>query len=254
MGLGKAIKDIRLKTGLTLQQLEELSGVDAGTIHALEARDSSRSQFFPAIAKAFKMTVEELGRWDSTSVVHAVRVDRDDDSDIPMFSRAPREAAASHGMTPIYAWEHEDDLPPGEFVMVPRLDIKLSAGGGKDQIEIELAHKSPIAFRADWVRSMRLKPNKLAAMTGSGDSMNPTIFDGDLLVINTAATEVVDGKVYGLWYDGGERVKRLFRLPGGGLRIKSDNPQYETIELSPEYVGHVRIIGRVIHRSGTGGL
>jgi phage repressor protein C with HTH and peptisase S24 domain len=65
---------------------------------------------------------------------------------------------------------------------------------------------------------------------------------------------VQDGKVYALWYDGGERVKRLFRLPGGGLRIVSDNTRFPTVEVQPSEIEHVRVIGRVVHRSGTGGL
>lgn len=158
-------------------------------------------------------------------------------------------------MQPILAWEYEEDLPPGEFVMVPRLSIRLSAGSGLDQqVHIEFIEAQPQAFRSEWVRERRLRPNKLAAMTASGDSMEPSIHDNDSLLVDTSQTEVQDGKVYALWYDGGERVKRLYRLPGGGLRIKSDNPEYGPIELGPEYHGNVRIIGRVVHRSGTGGL
>lgn len=155
---------------------------------------------------------------------------------------------------PIYAWEHESDLPAGEFVMVPRLNVRLSAGHGRDQVEIELEKSSPQAFRADWIRSMGLKPSALAAMTASGESMEPTIFDSDSLLMDTSQNEVSDGKVYGLWYDGGERVKRLFRLPGGGLRIQSDNPRFSPIEVQGDYTDTIRVLGRIVHRSGQGGL
>lgn len=180
-----------------------------------------------------------------------------EDAEIPMFSRGPaREPAPSYGLQPILSWQHEEELPPGEFVMVPRLDVHLSAGhgNGTSQVEIQFNEAQPQAFRADWIRQQHFKPKRLAAMTANGDSMEPTIHDGDSLLIDTAQTEVQDGKVYALWYDGGERVKRLFRLPGGGLRIESDNTRYRGIELGPEYAGHVRVIGRVVHRSGTGGL
>jgi len=176
----------------------------------------------------------------------------------PVLSVFPRaaEPAPSYGLQPILSWQHEDELPPGEFVMVPRLDVHLSAGpgNGTTQVEIQFNEQQPQAFRADWVRQQHFKPKKLAAMTASGDSMEPTIHDGDSLLIDTSQTEVVDGRVYALWYDGGERVKRLFRLPGAGLRIESDNPRHRAIELGPEYLGHVRVIGRAVHRSGTGGL
>jgi phage repressor protein C with HTH and peptisase S24 domain len=170
-----------------------------------------------------------------------------------MAGHVTREPSAQ-GLAPIYAWEHEDELPPGEYVMVPRLDVHLSAGNGKDQVEIDLSRQSPQAFRAEWIRERKFKPKRLAAMTASGNSMEPAIHHGDSLLVDTSQTEVVDGRVYALWYEGGERVKRLFRLPGGGLRIKSDNPEHGAIELGPDYTGHVRVIGRVVHRSGTGGL
>lgn len=170
------------------------------------------------------------------------------------FSVAEPPAPYYPTLQPILAWDHPDDLPEGEFVMVPKLDVKLSAGNGHEQLEINLTRSTPLAFRASWVREKRLKPGKLAAMTATGDSMQPGIFDGDSLVVDTSQTEVQDGKVYALWYDGGERVKRLYRLPGGGLRIKSDNPDHPPIEVHPEKLEHVRILGRVVHRSGDGGL
>lgn len=175
--------------------------------------------------------------------------------EVPMFSRDARPAASS--MQPILAWEHEEELPPGEYVMVPRLDVHLSAGGGSgsSQVEIQFDEALPQAFRAEWIRDRRLKPKKLAAMSARGNSMEPTIHDGDSLLVDTSQVDVTDGKVYALWYEGGERVKRLYRMPGGGLRIRSDNTnEHPEIVLGPDYAGHVRIIGRVVHRSGTGGL
>lgn len=157
-------------------------------------------------------------------------------------------------MQPILAWEHQDDLPPGEFVMIPRLGIKLSAGNGHEQVEIEFVEKQPQAFRADWIRDKRFKPAKLASMRADGHSMEPRIWDGDALVVDTSQSQVQDGKVYAIWYDGGERVKRLYRLPGGGLRIKSDNPEFGPIELTADQTEHVRVIGRIVHIAGDGGL
>jgi phage repressor protein C with HTH and peptisase S24 domain len=107
--------------------------------------------------------------------------------------------------------------------MIPRLDVHLSAGHGREQVEVGIDVKSPVAFRADWMRKQRLRPKATTVMYAAGDSMEDRIHDGDLLVIDTSQTDVKDGGVYALWYDGGERVKRLFRLPGGGLRIHSDN-------------------------------
>jgi transcriptional regulator with XRE-family HTH domain len=60
MATGKRIKHYREKLEWTLQQLSDASDVDVGTISALEIRDSSRSKFFSAIAKAFGLTLEQM--------------------------------------------------------------------------------------------------------------------------------------------------------------------------------------------------
>lgn len=60
MATGKRIRHYREKIGWKLKQLSELSDVDVGTLSALELRDSSRSEFFQQIAKAFGLTLEQL--------------------------------------------------------------------------------------------------------------------------------------------------------------------------------------------------
>lgn len=157
----------------------------------------------------------------------------------------------------ILAWEHIDDLPEGEFVLVPLLDVRLSAGPGAQQTpEIWGDEAKPIAFRSDWIRKMGLRPRSLVAMVATGHSMEPRIYAGDALVIDRSqADSIVDGAVYALYYDGGERVKRLNRLPGGGLRIISDNKDRNPpIDVPASETDAVRIIGRVVHVSGQGGL
>jgi hypothetical protein len=64
MALGKNIKFHRERLGLTLLQLSDASGVDVGTISALEVRDSRRSQYGSAIAAAMGMTFEQLAGSD----------------------------------------------------------------------------------------------------------------------------------------------------------------------------------------------
>ena len=60
MALGTRIRFYREKAGLTLEQLSERSGVEVGTISALENRDSSRSKFATPIARGLGMSVEML--------------------------------------------------------------------------------------------------------------------------------------------------------------------------------------------------
>lgn len=242
MSFGERLKLIRTRKNLTQQVVADAMGVSKTTISDWEkGKNLPRLERLDLLTETLGVEQREL-LFDEGPLVEEPRFLRTDDS------------AQGPTLQPILAWEHPDDLPEGEFVMVPRLAVKLSAGNGHEQVEIEFTKGMPQAFRAQWIREQRLKPNKLAAMTADGDSMETTIYDGDSLLVDTSQTDVVDGKVFALWYDGGERVKRLFRLPGGGLRIKSDNSEHPTIEVPAATMEHVRILGRVVHRSGRGGL
>jgi transcriptional regulator with XRE-family HTH domain len=60
MKKGNNIRKLREQAGLNQRQLSELSGVEVGTISALEIRGSSRSEFFGPIAFALGTTIEDL--------------------------------------------------------------------------------------------------------------------------------------------------------------------------------------------------
>lgn len=64
MALGKKIRALREARGLTLEQLSDLSGVELGTISALENRDSQRTKFAGALAAALSVSMEELASDD----------------------------------------------------------------------------------------------------------------------------------------------------------------------------------------------
>ena len=39
---------------------------------------------------------------------------------------------------PVIAWETPDDLPPDEYVIIPRVNVKFSAGSGQIAYEVEV--------------------------------------------------------------------------------------------------------------------
>lgn len=64
MALGRRIREERERRDWTLEQLAEASGVEIGTISALENRDSQRTKFVGQIATAFGISIEELTSGD----------------------------------------------------------------------------------------------------------------------------------------------------------------------------------------------
>lgn len=86
MATGKQIRHYRQKLKWTLKDLEKASGVEVGTISALEQRDSRRSEFFEAIAKAFTLTVTQMA---DDSVDWPVIDRRFDNLPLPTYTATP---------------------------------------------------------------------------------------------------------------------------------------------------------------------
>lgn len=107
------------------------------------------------------------------------------------------------------------------------------------------------AYRRDWLEKNKLLAGACVVIDAEGDSMYPSIHDGDTVLINTAQKHIVSGKVFAFRTDDGVRIKRLFKQMDGRVRVVSDNPDkmiYPDEFLTPGMT--VDIIGLVVHRSG----
>lgn len=143
----------------------------------------------------------------------------------------------------------EISIIASDFVLVPRYEVRASAGGGA-LVEAENVIER-VAYRLDWIRSMKLDPNHLMCAEADGDSMDPTISDGDLLLIDTRVTNPRSEGIYFMRFGDGLVVKRLQLRPDGGANLISDNAaRYEPQRLSREELGDLQILGRVRWRGG----
>lgn len=143
-------------------------------------------------------------------------------------------------------WNTDEPQPtaPGpEYVAIERINLKVSAGVTGFAIEHLNGNGPPIFFRADWLKSEGLRADRLFALRISGDSMEPGLWDGDLVVINSAATEPKDGVVFVINFEGEVVIKRLER-DAGVWWLANDNPRYKR-KLCDE---HSLLIGQVIYR------
>lgn len=148
-------------------------------------------------------------------------------------------------LRPISVWDDPSDLPPDQTVILPRLEFQLSAGhGGPDPDAAELCPQGA-AFRAGYAKAKGWRPKTHMTYRARGYSMEPTIQDGAPVVVATNDREVRSGKIYALLIDGEPMLKRLDRLPGGRVRVRSDNP---APEFAPYEVDDVdlEVIGRVV--------
>ena len=95
-------------------------------------------------------------------------------------------------------------------------------------------------------------PSNLKAFTASGDSMAPSIEDGDLLIIDTGRTDIRHSGIFVFTVNNQWRCKRINLRLDGSLDIISDNNSYPTENLCPDTSLEVIIKGRVVKNMSRG--
>lgn len=135
------------------------------------------------------------------------------------------------------------DVATGDLTFVPRYDVKLSSGTGKLIAAEDIFEH--LAFRTSWLREMGIAPQHAALVTNEGDSNEPTIPDGALMLLDLSIREVSNGKFYALRRDGELLIKRIQRRFDGTVVLKSDNPRYDDEEIPENKVVDLHVIGRL---------
>ena len=131
--------------------------------------------------------------------------------------------------------------------MVPVYDIAASAGHGT-YVDYEM-QVAQLSLPRDYLRSLTSTgPDRLAIIRVKGDSMEPTLRDGDIVLVDGAKTSLGFDGLFVVEIDGTLHVKRLARSGKPNVvRVLSDNQLYPPVEYAS---GDVRVIGKVRWRGG----
>jgi len=147
---------------------------------------------------------------------------------------------------PIDVWDDDTPLDDDE-VYVPFLkEVELSAGSGRTAVH--QSHKQKLRFGKMTLRRQNVQANEAVCVTVNGNSMEPVLPHGSTVGVDQGCTAITDGKMYALNHGGQLRVKTLYRLPGGGIRMRSYNrdehpdEEYSATELLKN---EIIVIGKV---------
>lgn len=134
--------------------------------------------------------------------------------------------------------------PVVQLVQVPVIDVEASAGHGA--LAEREAQTGQFGFGEGWLRQLKVSQASSLSIIGVvGDSMEPTLHDGDEVMVDLgdAQSRLRDG-IYVLRMDGALNVKRIAIEPKGRqITVSSDNPAY------PSWHGldrrNISVVGRV---------
>lgn len=153
---------------------------------------------------------------------------------------------ASYTLEPVVVWDDETPLSDDE-VEIPFLkEVELSAGTGRYAITEGSGRK--LRFGRYTMRNRGVDPANAVAVSVTGNSMEPVLRNGATVGVDRGTTTVSDGDLYAIDHNGELRVKQVYRLPGGGIRLRSFNrdehpdEEYSTEDMASK---RIRILGRV---------
>ncbi|WP_010216582.1 XRE family transcriptional regulator [Pseudomonas syringae group genomosp. 3] len=252
MNLSERIKLARKEAHLTQSELAEKVGIAQTAISQLESGKTLRSSYLLQIAQ--ECGVNSLWLQTGEGDIHTLEDPKD------LWAAALEELVSG---------EHEDDAPLNNAVRkriealqavskfapsnslltseIPYL-IELDDPDDPSRTAVEISATARLDLNNEILEKQGVGAEHVVAVAISGNSMSPVLHDGSTVLANMNESLVVDGKMYVIDHGGQIRVKALYRLPGGGIRVRSYNTAEhpdETYTAREMEDSRIRIMGRV---------
>ncbi len=242
------LAELRTRHGLTQEGLGERIDVSKNTVSRWESgrRDISRDSAI-SLAELFGGSFEEyMTERGPLSVLKGKRLDeaRRAISQVPPL--ASLQDSPDEGISPD-GFEFQGQT----YVGVRVFDIGVSAGPGAlndDHQEPLYYDFYPLSFLQGFTRA---NVSNLAIVRVVGDSMEPTLRNGDVIMVDMSQTSPTNHGIFVLAIDQETLVKRLqYEMSTKLVSVISDNERYKD-EVMPAESLH--IIGRVVWAGGVKG-
>lgn len=208
-------------------ELQRATGVPQPTIHRILSGESNdpRTKTLQPLAEYFGVSVAEMR-----------------DSDL-----GGADVEGVEGLKPGSFMRVDSAVPHDpRHTLIPMVRLRLTAGISGFEVEPEPFDGGTTTVPTGWIESKGFSREKLIAIFVRGESMEPTFYEGDLVVVNTADQNLIDGAVYAINYEGEPVVKRLTR-DAGQWWLTSDNvDQRRHYRRTCDEA--VKVIGRVVRK------
>lgn len=243
--VGARIRHLRLQRGMTGVQLAASVGIK--TPQAISAWENGHTmppdERLELCAKTLDTTVEflktgvkeELGKADAAAEIGYKMLNGDTNLKSALLESGILEKLNQAGAI--------------DYAEVPLFTASVSAGSG--EIVFEETAEQPLWFRKSFFEKRGLLAKDCRCFHVHGDSMEPYLADGDVVLTGGKPEHIKDGMLYVLRYGTDLRVKRLRPTHTGGLILMSDNPRYPEEEISAsDAEKYITVLGQVHWRGG----
>lgn len=205
------LKEARKKAKKSQNDVVSAIGITQSALSQLETGAVSSSSHLPAIAKFLNVDSYWLQTGNGLSGDEGIS-----------------------SLLPIESWDDETPLDDDEVEIPFFKDFSFACGSGSIN-DFIINEKRKLRMSKSTLRNLSITKDNAVAATAIGDSMSPTIQDGNTIHIDLGRKEIKDGRIFVICLGGLNYAKRLYNLPFGGVRIVSDNSEeYPEINLTAE--------------------
>ena len=138
------------------------------------------------------------------------------------------------------------ESPDESFVTIAHASVRPSVGGGAVVEDEQEVPGRAYHFRRAWIKNrLKASPSQLRIMNVDGDSMAPTLEDGDTVLVDLTRRLPTPAGIFVLNDGLGLVAKRLEHFPGSdppAVRITSDNRVYSPYERTAD---EINVVGRI---------
>ncbi|WP_414502636.1 XRE family transcriptional regulator [Zymobacter sp. IVIA_5232.4 C2] len=135
-----------------------------------------------------------------------------------------------------------DSFSSADAVSIPVFDLEAAAGHGTPLDAENVIYTFPLP--SEFLDENGLNVSQCIMLTIRGDSMEPTLFDGDVVLVDKSINKP-DG-VFLISSDGELRVKRVQRVAGGAYILISDNTRYREELIPPTALNTISLLGKCV--------
>lgn len=131
-----------------------------------------------------------------------------------------------------------------EYALIPGYHVRVSTGYGALNSDDRV--NQHLAFRRKWLQSRQLHEKDLAVVFATGDSMEPTIHNGNTILVDISDLQLKDSSIYVLRFGEELYAKRLQKRYDGSIELLSDNKEYKDQIVRADELDQLAIIGKVV--------
>lgn len=124
--------------------------------------------------------------------------------------------------TEVDDWDSHTPVDDDEVPIVFYKDFHLQCGDGLENL-VESHERRRLRMSKSTLKRLSIEHTLAFAATAQDGSMSPTICNGDTVFVDSGRKNIKDGKTFAVEHGGLFRIKRLYKMPNGGVRIVSDN-------------------------------